>query len=524
MQMFKGLIRRLVGMRKATILGAVGLLAVSVVGFGYVTPGFFPASTTPQLVVDYWLPEGSDIATTEADMRELEEYVAGLDGVEHVHTLVGGGTIRYMLIYSFESQNSAYGQLLIQLDDYERLDTLLPQVQDHIDQNFPQAQGKAWRFVMGPGGGSKIEATFSGPDPAVLRRLANEAKAIYVADGGALSIKDDWREQVPTIDAIYSEAKGRRAGVSRSAVGDALARNFAGQRVGVYREFDDLIPIMSRAPESERSDIAGIGGIQLISASGNSVPLAQVTDGVETVWRDGRLRRTDQIWSIKAQADPVPGLLAGTLQARIQQPVEDIELPPGYSLKWDGESGSSEEANGDLMGVIPLGFGAMVLVVVLLFNALRQPLVIWSVVPLALIGVVFGLLVMNVAFEFMAILGVLSLAGLLIKNAIVLVDQIDLEIDDGKPRFDAIIDSAASRVRPVVLGSGTTVLGVMPLFFDAFFQSMAVVLVFGLSFATALTLVLVPVIYATVFKVSEDETAHKADSHDSNGETEAVPA
>jgi multidrug efflux pump subunit AcrB len=522
MQMFKDLIRRLIKVRGLTILGAIGLFVASIAGFSYVTPGFFPASTTPQMVVDYWLPEGTDIAKTNADMRKLEKYIAQQDGVENVHTMVGGGTIRYMLVYSFESQNGAYGQILVKLDDYQRLDTLIPQVQNHINQNFTQAQGKVWRFVTGPGGGSKIEATFSGPDPARLRELANEAKAIYAEDGGALSIKDDWRQQVPAIDAVYSEVKGRRAGVSRTDLGNALARNYSGQRVGVYRENDDLIAILSRAPENERSEISGIGGVQLIGASGRSVPLGQVTDGVQTVWRDSRLRRTDKVWSIKAQADPVPGLLAGDLQARVQPKVEAIDLPPGYSLEWDGESGSSSEANGQLMGAIPFGFGAMVLVVIILFNALRQPLVIWSVVPLALVGVVFGLIVMGVPFEFMAILGVLSLAGLLIKNAIVLVDQIDLEIAEGKPRYDAILDSAASRVRPVMLGSGTTVLGVMPLFFDAFFQSMAVVLVFGLSFATVLTLILIPVIYATLFKISDQETAAAESGNNNDPEPEAI--
>ncbi len=507
MLLFKDLIQRLIRVRVVTILAAFALFMVSLFGFTYVTPGFFPASTTPQMVVDYWLPEGTDISKTNADMRKLEKFVTEQDGVENIHTLVGRGTLRYMLVYQFESNNSAYGQMLVKVDDYSRLDALIPKVQNHIDQNYSQAQGKVWRFVLGPGGGSKIEAAFTGTDPKTLRKLADQAKAIYAADGGALSIKDNWRQQVPAVDAVYSDVKGRRAGVTRTDLGNALARNFSGQRVGVYRENDDLIPILSRAPANEREDISSIGGVQVIGASGRSVPLDQVTDGVRTVWRDGQLRRTDKVWSIKAQADPVPGLLAGDLQARIQPKVEDIELPPGYSLKWDGESGSSEEANSQLMGAIPFGFGAMVLVVIFLFNALRQPLVIWSVVPLALVGVVFGLIVMGVPFEFMAILGVLSLAGLLIKNAIVLVDQIDLEIDEGKPRFDAIVDSAASRVRPVLLGSGTTVLGVIPLFFDAFFQSMAVVLVFGLTFATILTLIIVPVVYATLFKVSAEETA-----------------
>ncbi|MEM6826485.1 MAG: efflux RND transporter permease subunit [Pseudomonadota bacterium] len=512
MERFKGLIGFLVGQKVITIGAAVGLFAVSVFGFGYVTSGFFPASTTPQLVVDYWLPEGTDIAETDEDMLKLTEYLATLEGVENVHTLVGGGTLRYMLVYSFESQNSAYGQLLVKVDEYDRLDALIPQVQEYIDANFTQAQGKVWRFILGPGGGSKIEATFSGPDPDVLRELVRQAQEVYYEDGGAIAIKNDWRQRVPSIEPVYSEVKGRRAGISRSDLGAALARNYSGQQVGVYRENDDLIPILSRAPENERQSVDGIGAIQVLSPTGDAVPVEQVTDGISTVFRDSRLRRIDNVWSMKAQADPGPGVLSGALQARVEPLVEAIPLPPGYSLKWDGEKGNSEEANENLASVIPLGFGAMILVTILLFNALRQPLVIWSVVPLALLGVVFGLLVMDVPFEFMAILGVLSLAGLLIKNAIVLVDQIDLEIAEGKPRMDALIDSAASRVRPVLLGSGTTVLGVIPLFTDAFFKSMAVVLVFGLSFATALTLILVPVVYAAVFGISTDERASKKEA------------
>jgi multidrug efflux pump subunit AcrB len=512
MERFKGFVAFLIGRKPLAIGGAVLLFAGSVLGFTYVTPGFFPASTTPQMVVDFWLPEGTDISVTDAEMRELEDHIETLDGVEHVHTLVGRGTLRYMLVYQFESSNSAYGQMLVKLDDYRRLDDLIPQVQSYIDANFPQAQGKVWRFVLGPGGGSKVEATFTGPDPKVLRQLVAEAQQIYRDDGEAIAIKDNWRQPVPSIEPIYSEVKGRRAGVSRSDVGAALARNYSGQQVGVYRENDDLIPIMSRAPENERLDISGIDSVQVIGPTGAAVPIAQVTDGIKTEWRDSRLRRTDNVWSIKAQADPAPGVVAGDLQSRVEPLVEAIPRPPGYNLEWDGESGSSSEANGQLATAIPFGFGAMILVVIFLFNALRQPFVIWSVVPLSLVGVVFGLIVMGVPFEFMAILGVLSLAGLLIKNAIVLVDQIDLEIEEGKPRFDALVDSAASRVRPVLLGSGTTVLGVIPLFFDAFFQSMAVVLVFGLSFATLLTLVLIPVVYAAVFGIGEHETAEKQDA------------
>ena len=507
-RLFKDFVRRALKRRRTVAVGALGVFMAAIWGFQFVKSGFFPASTTPQIVVDYWLPEGADIATTDADLKKLEAYVKDLDGVEAVQTLVGGGALRYMLVYSFESQNSAYGQLLVRVEDYNRIADLLPRIQSHIDENYADAQGKVWRFVLGPGSGSKIEATFQGPDPRVLRRLANEAKAIMAADGRALSIKDDWRQPVSVIEPVYSESKGRRLGISREDFANALKTNYSGRNVGVYREGDTLIPIISRAPARERQGIDGIYEIRtLSSATGAVVPLSETMDSVRTIWRDGQIRRENRIWTIKAQSDPYPDELASDLLARIRGPIESIELPQGYSLKWDGEYGSSTEANENLASTIPMGLLAMVLVVVVLFNALLQPLVIWLVVPLSIIGVTIGLLATGTPMEFMAILGLLSLSGLLIKNAIVLVDQMDLEIGEGKPRFDAVIDSAASRVRPVMMGSMTTVLGVMPLFGDAFFRSMAVVLVFGLTFATLLTLVIVPVLYALIFNIRASETA-----------------
>jgi multidrug efflux pump subunit AcrB len=327
-------------------------------------------------------------------------------------------------------------------------------------------------------------------------------------DPGAIAIKNDWRNPVSVIVPEYSETRGRRLGISREDVSTALLTNFSGRSVGVYREGDRLIPIVARAPQSEVIDVREMAGIQITSAvTGAIVPLIEVVDSIDTQWRDSILRRVDRQWTINAQSDPLPGELASDLLTRLRPQIEAIELPPGYSLNWGGEFGDSAEANDALASTLPLGFLAMVLVVVLLFNAVRQPLLIFLVVPLALIGVVAGLLASNTALEFMAILGVLSLSGLLIKNAIVLVDQMDLEIKDGKPRFDAIVDSAASRVRPVMMGSLTTVLGVIPLFGDAFFKSMAVVLVFGLSFATLLTLIVVPALYAAFFGVKSSERA-----------------
>lgn len=488
----------------------VGLFALSIWGFGFVKSGFFPASTTPQLVVDYWLPEGTDISQTESDMLELETVMAELEGVTDVKTLIGAGSLRYMLVYSPESANSAYGQFLLKLEDYRLAETLIPEIQTYIDLNFPDAQSKVWRFQLGPGGGSKVEAEFAGPDPVVLRQLATQTKAIMAADGGAISIKDDWRQPISVIQPLYSETRGRRLGISRESLAAALQTNFSGRTVGVYREGDDLIPIVAQAPADERRGPANMGDIQIASATtGRMIPLLETVDGFKTTWRDGQLKKVNRVLTINAQCDPTPNELAADLFARLKPSIEAIELPEGYSLKWGGEQGDSAEANDDLASTLPMAFLTMVMIVVVLFNALRQPLVIWLIVPLALIGVVLGLVVTGTPMEFMAILGLLSLSGLLIKNGIVLVDQMDLEIREGKPRFDAVIDSAASRVRPVTMGALTTVLGVIPLFTDAFFKSMAVVLVFGLTFATLLTLVVLPALYAVFFRVKSSETASR---------------
>lgn len=505
---YKQLMRWSLRSRWLVISFVFGLFALSIWGAQFMTQGFFPQSTSPQMVVDFWLPEGTRIERTEKDMRKVEAFVREMEGVNAVQTLVGGGGIRYMLTYGSESANGSYGQLLVRVDDYHAIDGMMPIVQKHIEKNFPEAQAKAWRFVLGPGGGSKIEAEFSGADPKVLRRLANQAKAIMVADGGALSIKDDWRQPVSVIEPIYSESKGRRAGVSRQDLATALANYYSGRQVGVYREGEDLIPIISRIPNTQNASINDINQVQVLSAStGEMIPIAQVTEGFRTIWRDGQIRSENRIFRIKAQADPYPDILTAELLNGIRPKIEAIKLPDGYQFEWGGEAGASSESSSDLMSTIPLGFLAMVLVVVISFGKIRQPLVIWTVVPLASIGVVFGLVVTGIPLEFMGMLGLLSLSGLLIQNGIILVDQMDIEIAEGKPRLDAIVDSAASRVRPVVLGSFTTALGVIPLFFDAFFQSMAVVIVFGLTFATMLTLLIVPVLYAVFMRVDNSEVS-----------------
>ncbi|NBB78027.1 MAG: AcrB/AcrD/AcrF family protein, partial [Verrucomicrobia bacterium] len=488
--------------RWAVLAGAVGLFIVSVWAFQFAKRSFFPNSTTPQLVVDFWLPEGTDIGRTAETAKAVETYLLEQAGIDAVQTLVGSGGLRYMLVYGPESPNPAYVQFLLRLDDYRLSQKLIPQLQAYLDSGFPDAQAKVWRFSLGPGGGSKIEAELSGPDSVVLRQLAVPIQAIMVDDGRALSIKTDWRQPVSYVEPILSVSRAQRVGITRADFASALLNHTEGARVGIYREGDRLLPIMARAPESERGPAATLYNAQVISpVSGQAVPVSQLVDGFRTEWRDGILKREDRTWQIKVQCDPMGDELPSTLLARLRPQIEALPLPDGYALSWGGEYGNSSDSQRDLASTVPLGFLAMVLVVLVLFRRIRQPLLIWLVVPLSLIGVVVGLLATGLPLDFMGILGLLSLSGLLIKNAIVLVDQMDQETKSVQRRGEALLHAAGSRVRPVMMGTLTTVLGVFPLFFDAFFQSMAVVLVFGLSFATLLTLVVVPTLYACFFRI-----------------------
>lgn len=508
MLIYESIIRGVLSQKILAILTVVGIFSISMWGFQFVKSGFFPASTTPQIVVDFQLPEGTDISQTRSEMLRLEDHARSILGVTHVQTMVGSGTLRYMLVYDNWAENSSKGQLLIKVDDYRKSDTIIPQLQTYIDENFADGLGKVWKFRMGPGGGAKIEATFKGPDATVLRRLSNEAKAIMAADGEAILIQDDWRRAISFIEPIYSESKGERVGITRKEFADALQANFTGVQRGVYREGNELIPIVFRAPENERQNPWNMASIQVLSpTTGRTVPLAQLLVGANIKWRDGRLLREDRVLTIRAQTDPAPGVLTSDLFDRLKPQIEAIELAEGYSLEWDGEAGSSSDAQSSLASTIPLGLLAMILVVVILFNAIRQPLVIWAVVPLGMIGVVFGLILTGTPLEFMGILGVLSLSGLIIQNSLVLVDNTDNLIKEGMPRFDALVESASSRFRPVMMGAFTTVLGLLPLFFDAFFRSMTVVITFGLSFATLITLLITPVLYSLFFRIKTSEVA-----------------
>ena len=501
---YKGLLDFCMRFRALTLVAMVAMFVAAVLGFGMVKQSFFPASNTPMFYLDYWRFQGSDIRATRADIEQIQSYLQTRDKVEQVTATIGQGAPRFMLTYAVEKSYAGYGQLIIRVDNRESLDPVMRDLKRHVLDNYPHARFKLKRMEIGPSTDAKIEARFSGPDPDVLRGLAVEAEQILANDPGAHNIRHDWRQRTKVLRPQFNEAKGRRVGVSKQDLDDLLLTSFSGKQVGLYREGTLLLPIIARPPREERLNIDSLPDLQIYSQASNAyVPITQVVDGFVTDWEDPLIMRRDRKRTITVQADHdiLGNETAASLFNRVRGPIEAIALPPGYQLEWGGEHESSTDAQAALFGGLPLGYLAMFVITVLLFNSIKSPLVIWATVPLALIGVTCGMLLMNAPFSFMALLGLLSLSGMLIKNGIVLVDQIQLELGEGKDPYLAVFHSAVSRVRPVAMAAITTILGMIPLLFDVFFESMAVTIMFGLGFATVLTLIVVPVLYTLFYRI-----------------------
>lgn len=501
---YKAILDLALHFRKTTLILMVVLLCTAVVGFGSVKQSFFPASNTPMFYVDYWQEQGSDIRSTLEGVKKLEEFLQKEDLVEEVTSTTGQGAPRFMLTYAPEKSYPAYGQLIIRVADREAVATVMQTVRDYSSNHALSAQLKIKPMEIGPSTDAKIEARFSGPDPVILRQLAAKAEELIGEDEGAYNIRDDWRARTKMIRPQFNEQKARRLGISKSDLDNVLLTSLSGKQVGVYRDGTQLLPIIARSPANERLNVESVHDLQIYSpVLGVFIPVTQVVGEFDVQWEDSLIMRRDRKRTITVMADHnvLGDETPAKLFARIRGPIENMELPRGYQLEWGGEFESSSKAQKAIFGSLPLGYLAMFAVTVLLFNSLKQPLVIWATVPLAIIGVSAGLLAMNAPFSFMGLLGLLSLSGMLIKNGIVLVDQINLELREGKSPYEAVFDSGVSRVRPVAMAAITTILGMIPLLFDVFFQSMAVTIMFGLGFATILTLIVVPVLYTVIFRI-----------------------
>ncbi len=480
-------------------------LVVAMSGFQFVNKSFFPDSTQRYFYVNFWNPQGTHIDKTATDIEQLNIYVGKLEGVIGTTAFIGEGGMRFILSYDYQTPNAAYGQLLVEVEDYHQIDGLIAQVEGYMTDQFPEAEPFANRIPNGPAITFKIEARLHGPDAAVLRQLAGQVSEVFSASGNASDLRVDWRQPVDVIRPEFSQTQARYAGVSRNDLAAAIQWKFNGTTGGLFREGNKLIPIVFRSPERERIDSDSLAGLQVWSPLHNVyVPMQQVVSRIVTTQEDALIKRRDRLRVMTVQCNPTVGLADAYLLS-IRAEVEAIELPPGYYLDWGGEYKSSVDAQAGLKKIFPICLLAMFVVVVWMFNSFRRPLIIFATVPLALIGVVGGLLLTGLPFGFMAILGFLGLSGMLIKNAIVLIDQIEVDIAAGVERYKAVLDSSVSRVRPVVMASGTTILGMIPLLTDPFYASMAATIMSGLFVATFLTLVIVPVMYTSVYRIKAED-------------------
>lgn len=489
-----------------TVIVLVALTLGSLYGFKYVKQSFFPDSNTPIVYINAWKPRGTDIRATDAMARTVEAELLADERVTAVTTLVGAGAPRFMLVYSPEQADPSYVQFIVRTETDQVIEDLVDEVVAGLRETQPDLFVKTERVRLGPSDGAKIEARIIGEDPVTLRQIGESVLAEFHAAGYLQDIRTNWREMVPVLRPQFDPERGIQQGLSRADFVQQLQMLSEGAIFGVFREADELIPIRVRFPEADREHAADLSQRLLWSPGRQGwIAVESVVSGIFLEQENGCIFRENRERVITVEANPRPGEYASAALARLRPGIDAMEMPHGYRLEWGGEWESSTEAQTALFAGLPLGYIGMLVIVILLFGKIRQPIIVWSIVPMSIVGVTIGLVSTGVAFSFMALLGMISLTGMLLKNSIVLVDEIDARIGSGQPRYDALVDASISRMRPVALASVTTILGMAPLVFDAFFVGMAVTIMAGLAFATLLTLIVVPVFYMIFFQIGTDE-------------------
>lgn len=515
--------------RWSFVLTMVALLALSAVGYGYMRQGFFPDMVYDQMYMEYKLPEGNNSTRVARDLREIEAYLKTRKEVTHVTASVGGTPGRYNLVRSIANPSLAYGELIIDFTSPKELVKNMDDIQDYLTAHYPDAYVKMKRynlmFKKYP-----IEAQFTGPDPAVLHRLADEARRIMEETPEVCLITTDWEPQVPVLSVEYDQAAARALGLSRSDVSLSLLSANGGIPIGSFYEGIHRDNIYLKCLDEEGQPIENLDNTQVFSSLPSlnglltqetlmklktgtlskeelveslmgSTPLQQVSKNIDIRWEDPVVPRYNGQRSQRVQCSPAPGIETEKARQAIASKIEQIELPEGYSLHWQGEKSASDQSMKYLFKNFPLAIILMIAILIMLFKDYRKPLIIFCCIPMVVVGVVAVMLLTGKTFNFVAIVGTLGLIGMLIKNGIVLMDEITLQLKQGADPITALTDSAQSRLRPVTMAALTTILGMIPLLPDAMFGSLAASIMGGLTFGTLITLLFIPVLYALFFKI-----------------------
>lgn len=479
---------------------AIGVITVSSIwGFQFVKQSFFPSTNTPIFFVDVSHQQGTDIRQTDIAAIDINRQLREHSDISSVTSYSGNGGVRFTATTNPDQANAAYSHFFINATALDKLESTMKWVEKTIATQYPDAEILVTRQSFSPSGKSRIEARFSGPDPHVLRSLSAQAQDIF--DRHQLkNIRTDWRNQSIELSPNISETKLRIAGLTRDDIYATLQFSNTGVTIGSFSDQDKSLPIIARAASAERDSINALNNLNIWSRSQQQyIPIAQLVAGFTPTADNSILNRRNRVLTIAAQANEPPGTNVNAVFSRIKPQLEAIPLPLGYSVDWGGEYESSERARTRLGETIPPALGIMILLTILLFGTLRQPFIIWVTVPMTICGVMVALLVSDMPLTFIAFLGLLSLSGMLIKNGMVLVDEIDQQAQEAPLSVALICDACVSRFRPVLLAAGTTIAGMIPLLSDAFFREMAVCIMGGLAFGTLLTLIAIPVFYRLAF-------------------------
>lgn len=515
--------------RIAMVLGAVALLALSAFCYKFVDQAFFPDMEYDQLYVEYKLPEGYNSTETARDLEEIRTMLMQRDYITHVTTSVGGTPSRYNLVRSIATPSLAYGELIVDFTSPSALVEHIDSLQREISERYPDAYVKFKRynlmFKKYP-----IEACFSGPDPAVLHQLTDSARVRAESTGKVFLTTSDWEPQVPMLNVLYDQPSARRNGLSRSDVSLSLMAYTNGLPLGTFYDGINRQNIYVKCTDTQGRHIEDLTDARIFGILPNvwqfatrstiqklmtgtvtrdevlenliqTIPLKQVSHGIDIRWEEPVVVRSNGQRTQRLQCSPHPGVGTEAARKAIAAEIEKIPLPEGYKLTWEGEKKASDQSMRYLFNAFPLCIVAMLLILVMLFKDYKKPTIIFCCIPLVIVGVIPVVMLTGKPFGFVAIVGVLGLIGMMIKNGIVLMDEINSEIALGVSPRVALIQSAKSRLRPVAMASLTTILGMVPLVPDAMFGSLAVTIMGGLFMGTFITLVFIPVLYALFFRV-----------------------
>ena len=499
---FDRLLAALLRWRWGVVAGVVALFAAALAVMGLMPQNFFPSLDKPYFRADVLLPEGYNIRDTERNLRTMEEWLHAQPEVKTVSVTMGSTPPRYYLASSSVSLRPNFGNILVELHDKEQTEAVEARFNAYVRAMCPDVWLRSSLFKLSPVPDAAIEFGFIGDDIDTLRRLTQAAEEIMWRTPGTVNIRNSWGNRVPTWLPLYSQMKGQRIGVTRSQMAQGITIATQGYRLGEYREGDQFMPILLKDENIDTYNLTNLQALPIFTPAGKVYSIEQATDGFRFEYRGGVVKRYNRQRVMKAQCDPGRGVNTMRLYAALRDSVlRGVVLPEGYSMKVFGEQESQQESNSALARYMPLTMVLIFIVLLLLFRNYREPVVILLMIPLIFIGVVLGLAVTGKVFNFFSLLGLLGLVGMNIKNAVVLVGQVGVLRPEGKDAYEALTAATRSRIVPVAMASGTTILGMLPLLFDSMFGAMAATIMGGLLVATLLTVCVLPVVYAIFYNI-----------------------